>query len=79
MYTVHKGPSRQRVETGRERKREQGDGGRGRERQPTLMKATGKVRGKLNRQTNTGKVKAELNNGGIILGYGYVCHLSAPK
>lgn len=43
-------------------------GGGGRERQPTLMKATGKARGKLNRQTNTGKVKAELNNGGIILG-----------
>lgn len=63
MYTVHKGPSRQR---GRERERGGwGRGGRG--RQPTLMKAREKVRGKLSRPTNRCNTEAELNNGGIIL------------
>lgn len=70
MYTVHKGPSRQRRERegGRE-KESNGCGGRG--RQPTLMKARGKARRKLSRLTYRDKTEAELNNVGIILGVAF--------
>lgn len=52
MHTVHKGPSRERVETERER--------RERNSQPVLTKETWKTRRKVDRKTDTGKVNVSL-------------------